>query len=252
MIEYFNEDCMVGMARYPDKHFDLIITSPPYNLGKQHHTGNKRFKPYNKYADDMPEEKYQIWQTNVLNECHRVLKDDGAMFYNHKNRIRNGVQISPYEWILKSNFIVKQEIVWFNGSPNFDKCRFYPMTERIYWLQKTKKGHFRNNINSHDICDWKAEGTNKQHKRSFPLSMVKDILCCFPSGGVVLDPFSGSGTVGIACHDMGFDAVGFELDEDYYKASKQRLKDHMAQMRIEDMSNHISGEDDKPEQITLW
>ena len=82
MIEYFNEDCMVGMARYPDKYFDLIITSPPYNLGEEHHTGNKRFKPYETYVDDMPECDYQYWQRNVINECFRLLKDDGSMFIN--------------------------------------------------------------------------------------------------------------------------------------------------------------------------
>ena len=55
--------------------------------------------------------------------------------YQHKNRIKKGVQISPYEWI-KSLFI-KQEIVWINES-NFDKIRFYPFTERVYWLTKSK------------------------------------------------------------------------------------------------------------------
>jgi DNA modification methylase len=109
------------------------------------------------------------------------------------------------------------------------------MTERLYWLQKTNKGHFRNNINSHDICDWKAEGTDKQHKRSFPLSMVKDILSCFPKGGVVLDPFGGHGTTGVACFDMGFDAVVMEIDPDYYKASKQRLEDFMAQPKLDEL-----------------
>jgi len=234
-IVYTNEDCMIGMARYPDKYFDLIITSPPYNLGKEHHTGGKRFNAYNTYSDDMPEQKYQEWQVSFLKECHRVLKNDGAMFYNHKNRIRNGAQISPYEWIFKTPFIIKQEIVWFNGSPNFDKCRFYPMTERIYWLQKDIKSYFPNNINRHDVCEWQPEGTGKDHKRAFPVRMVKDILSCFPRGGIVLEPFAGSGTTLIACHDMGFDAVGFELDKDYYEKSKQRLEDFMRQPKIEEL-----------------
>ena len=234
MIEYFNEDCMEGMKRYGDKHFDLIITSPPYNLGKQHHTGGKRFTPYNSYNDNLIETEYQNLQTEVLKECYRVLKDDGAMFYNHKNRIKDGVQISPYEWILKTPFIVKQEIVWFNRSQNFDKCRFYPMTERIYWLQKGVKSHFQNNINKHDICEWQAVGTDKEHKRAFPVKLVKDLLACFPQQGIVLDPFMGSGTTGIACYDMGFDAVGFELDKDYYEASKKRLEEFMAQGRLFD------------------
>ena len=63
---------------------------------------------------------------------------------------------------------------------------------------------------------------------------------------IVFDYFSGSGTVGVACHDMGFDAVGFELDPDYYKASKQRLDDFMRQPRIDQIMQ------DNREQIDLF
>lgn len=112
-----NIDCLDGLKMLESDSIDLIITSPPYNLGKQHHTGNNRFKSYNEYDDNMPEELYQQWQIEVLNECYRVIKPNGSMWYNHKNRIKDGVQITPYEWILKSNFIVKQEIVMslYNG-----------------------------------------------------------------------------------------------------------------------------------------
>ena len=61
--------------------------------------------------------------------------------------------------------------------------------------------------------------------------MVKDILSCFDRG-VVLDPFMGSGTVAVACYDMGFNAIGFELDKDYYEASKKRLEEFMAQRSV--------------------
>ena len=135
-IKLLHGDCLQIMKEMPEGSVDLIITSPPYNLGKTHHTGNNRFKSYSEYNDDKPEELYQKWQIEVLQECFRILKPSGSMFYNHKNRIRKGVQITPYEWLLKTNFIIKQEVVWQNGSQNFDKIRFYPMTERVYWLAK--------------------------------------------------------------------------------------------------------------------
>ena len=59
-------DCLELMKELPDESVDLIITSPPYNLGSKHHTGNNYHNPY---PDDMPEGKYQEWQINVLNEC---------------------------------------------------------------------------------------------------------------------------------------------------------------------------------------
>lgn len=136
------------MKSIPDGSVDLIITSPPYNLGNTHHTGTKRHKAYD---DNLPEKEYQEWQIQVLNECWRVLKDMGSMIYNHKNRIKNGVQITPYEWLLKTKFIIKQELVWFNRSQNFDKIRFYPMTERVYWLAKSPKTKLFNAINHHDL-----------------------------------------------------------------------------------------------------
>ena len=55
-------DCLEGLRALEDESVDLIITSPPYNLGKSHHTGNNHFKAYTDYDDDMPEELYQKWQ----------------------------------------------------------------------------------------------------------------------------------------------------------------------------------------------
>jgi len=104
-ILYFG-DCLSILKDFPSSSVDLIITSPPYNLGKRHHTGGKYHIPY---FDNMPEAEYQKWQIEVLNECYRILKPTGSMMYNHKNRIKNGVQITPYEWLLKTKFIIKQE-----------------------------------------------------------------------------------------------------------------------------------------------
>ncbi len=225
-------DCLEGMKLIPNETIDLIITSPPYNLGKTHHTGNNRFKSYSEYNDDMPEELYQQWQIEVLQECYRVLKSDGSMFYNHKNRIKKGKQISPYEWLFQTDFVIKQEIVWFNGSQNFDKCRFYPMTERVYWLAKSPKTKMFNAINHHDVFDakdWKPEGTKGEFKRAFPVKMPEDILSCFPDAKVVLDPFMGSGTTAVACIKTNRNFIGFEIDPDYYALATARLEAVKAQ-----------------------
>lgn len=218
-----NDDCLSALKGIKDASVDLIITSPPYNLGNKHHTGNKHHNPYD---DNMAEEDYQEWQVNVLNECFRVLKDNGSLMYNHKNRIKNGEQISPYQWLFKTKFVVKQEIVWFNGSQNFDKIRFYPMTERIYWLAKSNKTKLYNAINHHDFfnkSEWKAEGTNKSHTRAYPVKLCEDLISCFPDSKIVLDPFMGSGTTGVACKLLGKDFIGIELNEEYFNLAKERI-----------------------------
>ena len=223
----YNIDCLEGLRQLDDESVDLIITSPPYNLGKSHHTGNNHFKAYTDYDDNMPEELYQKWQIEILNECFRVLKKDGSMWYNHKNRIKNGQQIEPYRWLYHTPFIIKQEIVWQNGSQNFDKCRIYPMTERVYWLTKDAKTKLINAINHHDIftrADWQPVKTKGVFKRAYPEKMVEDIINCFPSSKVVLDPFSGSGTTCFVAKKMSRDYIGFELSEEYCNIADERLK----------------------------
>ena len=228
MIELRQGDCLELMKELPSESIDLIITSPPYNLGKTHHTGNNRFEGYKTYEDNMPEEEYQKWQIEVLQECFRILKHDGSLFYNHKNRIRGGVQISPYEWIFLTDFTIKQEIVWFNGGQNFDKCRFYPMTERIYWLTKSSKTKMVNTINHHDVFgvkEWKPQGTKNEFKRAFPVELPQDIISCFPNANIVLDPFMGSGSTGVACVNTGRKFIGMELDPGYFEIAKNRIEE---------------------------
>ena len=221
-----NIDCLEGLKSLDDESVDLIITSPPYNLGKSHHTGNNRFQAYTDYNDDMPEELYQKWQTEILNECYRVLKKNGSMWYNHKNRIKNGQQIEPYRWLYNTPFIIKQEIVWQNGSQNFDKCRIYPMTERVYWLTKDKSTKLFNAINHHDVftrAEWQPVKTKGNFKRAYPEQMVEDIISCFPDSNVILDPFSGSGTTCCVAKRMGKKYIGFELSAEYCNIASERI-----------------------------
>lgn len=223
MNELILGDCLEKMKDIPDNSVDIVFTSPPYNLGNSHHTGNYRHKEYD---DDMPESEYQEWQKDVLNECYRVLKDTGSMFYNHKNRIKKGIQITPYEWILKSKFIIKQELVWFTRSQNFDKIRFYPMTERVYWLAKSPNTKLYNIINHHDLFskeEWKTVGSKGAFKRAFPEKMVEDIISCFPDSKIVLDPFAGSGTVAIACINVGKNYICIEKDPKHFEIMENRI-----------------------------
>ena len=219
----YNMDCIEGMKQLDDNSIDLVVTSPPYNLGNNHHTGNIRHKAYD---DNLTERVYQDSQINMLKECFRILKPDGCVWYNHKNRIRDGLQITPYEWLLKTDFIIKQEIVWINRSQNYDKIRFYPWTERLYWLAKTPDVVMYNKINHPDVFDyneWNPVGTSGKHTRAFPLKMVEDILNCFENAKLILDPYMGSGTTAVACKRLNRRFIGFEINKEYYDVSLQRL-----------------------------
>ena len=220
------ENCLDTMAKINDGFIDLTVTSPPYNLGNNHHTGNNIFKSYDIYSDNIPEKEYQEQQILILNELYRCTAGNGSVMYNHKNRIKKGIQISPYEWLLKTNWIIKQEIVWFNGSQNFDKIRFYPMTERVYWLVKSPNTKLSNVINHHDLFgkdEWRAEGISKTHKRSFSENMARDLIKVFPTANIIYDPYIGSGTTAVAAMREGRSFIGSEISPEYCKIAEERI-----------------------------
>lgn len=218
-IVIYNADCRDILPLIPDKSIDLVLTSPPYNLGNSHHTGGYKHQAY---EDDMPELDYQNWQIDILSNLYKVVKDSGSCWYQHKNRIKQGVSITPYQWLLKTEWLLKQEIVWVNRSQNFDKCRFYPMTERLYWMVKDSVTILNNIINRHD--DWHIEpvGTNGEHTRAFPEELASNVLACFDSD-IVFDPFLGSGTTAVACKKLGRKCIGIEIEKKYCDIAVKRL-----------------------------
>lgn len=233
-------DVLEGLKQLDDESIDLIITSPPYNKAGFNgvHKRNEKNDFWNKTidyggdvnVDNMPEEKYQEWQILFLNECFRVLKKDGSMFYNHKNRVKKNRVSFPTDWISKSNFICRQEIIWDRtSSVNQDKCRYLPTVEKIYWLIKNPKNpRFKRleNINFNTEV-WRFSPDKKnEHPAPFPIDLPNNIIPCVAQNEriIVLDPFMGSGTVALSAKQYGCDYIGFELFQEYIDKANERLK----------------------------
>jgi len=224
MNKILHGDCLELMKDIPDKSIECIITSPPYNIGNMH-SNQLQFGTYS--GNNLPEEKYQEWQIDFLNECHRVLKEDGSMFYNHKIRIKDKKAIHPMEWLLKTNFIFKQEIVWDMGkSANSDKIRFFPYSERIYWLVKNKETKILNKQNLSDV--WRVVPTHKRkdigHIAVMPTEIAENIINA-TEYKTFLDPFAGSGTTGVACKNTGRNYILMEKEQEYIDIIHKRLND---------------------------
>lgn len=142
-------DCLKGLSLIKDNFVDVIITSPPYNkcgyegkVRKPHSSDawSRRNIDYGVYNDNIPEKDYEEWQVNVLNEFHRVLKPNGSVFYNHKIRMSKHKSSHPIEWILRSNLVFRQQIVWNRKStPAVSPIRFLPTTELVFWLTKRQE-----------------------------------------------------------------------------------------------------------------
>lgn len=224
-----HDDCRNVLPLLPDRYIDLVLTSPPFNLGNNHHTNNFKHSPY---PDDLPEDKYQQQQIDILNLCWRVTRDNGSLFYEHKNRIRDGLQISPYRWLFLTKWLDKQEIVWENRSHNFDPIRFLPKTQRIYWLVKQAQTNLENNdLLIEDLWRLKPEGTQKSHTRAFPSALPERILVCFPSKQIILDPFLGSGTTAYCAKKLGRKAIGIEISKEYCAIAAKRCSQGVFDIR---------------------
>ena len=213
MITFTNEDCMIGMARYPDKYFQLAIVDPPFrevndplpcmrNGSNNKHAVRKEILNINKPPD-----------TAYFSELMRV----------SKNQIVHGGNYFTAFLPPNNNWII-----WYKNNDGVG----FSMAE-LFWSSIVR------NVK---LLDMRPMGLNgdKIHPTQKPVALYKWLLTNYAKpGDKILDTHVGSASSLIACHDMGFDAVGFELDADYYKASKQRLEDFMRQPRLDsiDISN---------------
>lgn len=234
-------DVLDGLNQLDDNSIDLIITSPPYNKNG-FNRGNRKSYSGDMWThvityggdvniDNMPEEEYEAWQIQIINECIRVLKPNGSLFYNHKNRVKRNQICSPLQWISKSNAVCRQQIVWNRGSSvNLDKCRFIPSTEFIFWLTKTNKNprfdrRQGNNPNETEVWSFGPD-TKNSHPAPFPIKLPDMIIPCVAQGEpiTVLDPFMGSGTVALSAIKNGCHYIGFEKFQEYVDMANQRIR----------------------------
>jgi site-specific DNA-methyltransferase (adenine-specific) len=208
VIEYFNEDCMAGMARYSDKYFDLAIVDPPYGIGApKANIGARRHKNASCDGKDWDS---AIPTCEYFDELRRVSKEQIIWGSNYFN----------------SFFGNRGAIVWdkVNPLPTSSRCEIasYSKHQRVAYYRQV----WTNYVNEKET----------QHPTEKPIALYKWLLTNYAKpGDKILDTHVGSASSLIACYDLGFDAVGFELDEDYYRISRERLENHMKQLRFSDM-----------------
>lgn len=219
------------MKQMPSDSVDIVFTSPPYNL--KNSTGNgmkdgrggkwsnaRLIKGYATHGDNMPHEEYVAWQRDCLTEMMRLIKDDGAIFYNHKWRVQGGLLQDRHDIV--SGFPVRQIIIWRRkGGINFNPGYFLPTYEVIYLIAKSK---FRlaPKASSHgDVWDI-GQDLNNPHPASFPLDLALRVVES-TNALIVLDPFMGSGTTALAARMLGRSYVGIELAEEYCELAAKRL-----------------------------
>ena len=209
----------------PESSVDIIITSPPYNLGQEKWPmGGKGRTPRNTgivypgHDDDMQEPEYQAWQIACLKALYRVAKPGASLFYNHKVRQHSGGLIHPISWLQgTSRWFLRQEIIWDRLSThNHTPTLFWHQDERIYWLTKGKPNLPDKSIGLPSV--WREFGPipNTNHPAPFTPALPRMLLKAIGKpGDVVLDPFGGSMTTCLVASSLGYKSIGVDKSEAY-------------------------------------
>ena len=193
-----NEDNMELMARYPDNHFELAIVDPPYRDENQP-TKDMRASGSMKTLEGRPSQEY-------FNELIRVSKNQiiwGA----------NNFQLPQF----------KGFFVWDKGIPfdfTMSMCEIASISEGIGTISKLWKFRI-------------AGAENRIHPTQKPVKLYEKLLMTYAKeGDKILDTHLGSGSIALACHNLGFDLTACELDKEYYDDAMKRIQEHKNQIRM--------------------
>lgn len=209
------EDNMALMARYPDKYFDLAIVDPPYGINAHNGVGMSgknaivkgKVKSYN-WDKSVPDDKY-------FAELFRVSKQQIIWGANYFQGLGN---FNPSAKRL-DDFRKLNGIVWDKGATMYGR----DFKEAEFAFSSVGEGW----IKLSPIQE------NRIHPTQKPINLYEWLLMNYAKpGDKILDTHLGSGSIAIACHNLGFELTACELDKDHYEAAVKRIKQHLAQLTI--------------------
>lgn len=255
-VTLHNGDCLELLQKLPDESVDLVVTSPPYCIGKA----------YEDPHDDI--ETFKEQHINIFNELYRVVKKGGSICWQVGYHV-SAQCVVPLDCVIYNIFIsmsekletplvLRNRIIWTFGHGLNSTNRFSGRHETIMWFTKGESSIFnlddvrvpqkypgkrsykgpnkgklsgnplgKNPSDVWDIPNVKAKHVEKtEHPCQFPVAIPQRLIKALTSPGeLVLDPFMGSGSTGVAALVGGRRFVGAEIQTDYYNIAINRLKD---------------------------
>lgn len=200
MINLYNKDCMEAMKDMADNQYDLAIVDPPYGLGEKIYNGGTKGCKFhtlfgeNKWDDNIPPKEYFV-------ELFRVSKNQIIWGGNYFGLPATRTIICWDKKMGDNNFSM-WEMAWTSFDKPAKIYRQSSMGERIHPTQKPVK-----------LYEWLL------------IKYAKE-------GDKILDTHLGSGSIAIACHNLGYDLDAYEIDKEYYKATMKRFNNHKAQTQL--------------------
>lgn len=247
--ELYLGDSLKLLKEIPDETFDMIFADPPYFLSNNGITcSGGKMVSVNKGEWDKAEGLSAIYKFNKdwLNESQRILKKNGTIWVSgtYHNIYSIGYSLQNLGYKILNN------ITWSksNPPPNLGCRCFTHSTETIIWASKNKKSkhyfdyHLMKSINGgkqmKDVWEFptvtKKEKRYGKHPTQKPIDLLKRIvLASTEKGDLVLDPYNGSGTTGIACKKLNRNYVGIDLDSSYLDITIKRYEDENQQIKFD-------------------
>lgn len=244
----YRADCMSVLPILPA--VDLVITSPPYNLGSAPWARLGHWKPgnrtgsgghkkwtggaeggsgveYGAHVDALPWDEYVAWQRALLSALWGKLTAGGAIFYNHKPRVIGTRLWTPLE-LVPPEIELRQVIVWARpGGMNYNMTGFVPTHE---WIMVLAKPDFR--LRSRGVSGlgdvWSMRPEKNEHPAPFPIDLPAKAIEA-TDAQIILDPFMGSGTTGIAATRAGKRFIGIDDDQRWFDLACRRIGADAAQ-----------------------
>jgi len=220
-VRLYNRDCLEVLSGFPNESVDLVVTDPPYGIG---YVSKRAKRGSDRESLNTALEGDATIDTRFIPEVARVLKETGALYMFTRWDVYPEWYTAVAEhlkakncivWVksnhtagdLKGNYAYKHELIIFATKGRH--LPFWDKRETNVWQERSL-----------------APGETRVHPTQKPLGITgRCILNGCPEGGIVCDPFAGSGTTLVAASNLGFRSVGMEIDRTYYEAAVKRIQE---------------------------
>lgn len=224
MLDYniLKGDCLQLLKKIPDKNVDLILTDPPYNISK-----DNNFTTMGRSGIDFGEWDHEADLTTWLSDASRVLKPGGSLvLFNDWKNLPKIAKVCE-----SKGLILKDLLRWKKNNPmprNRDR-RYVVDYEFAIWVVKKGKWTFNRQSENYQRPEFEYPilcGKKRKHPTQKPVELMEELIKIHSNeNDVVLDPFMGSGSTGVAALKLNRKFIGYELDDKYFEIAKNRMEE---------------------------